>query len=183
MLLTGLVILCSYSSFAQKAKYIGLTGTLETSTKNSFKPGFGFQYEQRFTRRSGLETGLSFRNYLLGGVVTFSDASNSIISSISVAERYLSIPALYKFHTKTVNISAGPSLELYLGWKQTTPDPNYTIENYGIVPAFNLGLMVNVSKDIRINEQFVLEPEVRWSPILTSRRNYLGLGVGAKYTL
>ncbi|NEU10116.1 hypothetical protein GZH53_17465 [Flavihumibacter sp. R14] len=182
LLLTCLIVLCSYSSYAQKAKYVGLTGTLETSTR-AFKPGFGFHYEQRFTRRSALETGLFFRNYSQGGAITFSDGSNSIFSSINVAERYLSIPALYKFHTKIVNISAGPSFEFYLGWKQTNRDPIIKLDEYYIDPAFHIGLIAKISKDIRVNKQLIVEPEIRWNPILTSERGYWGLGIAAKYKL
>ena len=171
-----------YSSFAQKAKYVGLSGTLETST-NAFKPGVGLHYEQRFTRRSGIETGLFYRNYQQGMFITLSDGMNSVSSSVNVAERHLSIPALYKFHTKIVNISAGPTFEFFMGWRQTNRDPIIKLDGYSLDNEFNIGLLAKISKDIRISDRFILEPEARFNPIVTAGRGYLGFGIAGKYRL
>jgi hypothetical protein len=181
-LLTLLMLSASYNSVGQKAKHVGLTATLETST-SAFKPGVGLQYEQQFTRRSGLETGLFYRNYQQGLFVTISDGTNSVSSSINVSESHLSIPALYKFHTKIVNISAGPTFEFFMGWRQTNRDPVIRLDGYSMQHAFNIGVLTKLSKDIRLNERFILEPEVRLNPIVTNDRAYLGFGIAGKYRL
>jgi len=182
LLFTLLILSAGNSAFAQKAKYIGLSGTLETSS-NAFKPGLGLQYEQRFTRRSGIETGMFYRNYQQGMIVTMTDGTNSVISTVDVAERHLSIPALYKFHTKIVNISAGPTFEFFMGWRQTNREPVIKVDGYNLQNEFNIGVLAKISKDIRINERFILEPEMRLNPIVTNERAYLGFGIAGKYKL
>ena len=177
-----LILTAGNSAFAQKAKYVGLSGTLETSS-SAFKPGFGLQYEQRFTLRSGIETGMFYRNYQQGLIVTMSDGTNSVTSAVNVAERHLSIPALYKFHTKFVNISAGPTFEFFMGWRQTNRDPVVKVDDYNLQNEFNIGVLAKISKDIRINQRFVLEPEMRLNPIVTNDRAYIGFGIGGKYRL
>jgi len=172
----------SLPSLAQKAKHFGLNATLETSSSH-FQPSLGFIYEQRFTKRSGIETGIYYRNYIQNIMITITDQTNWYTSNIRLAERYFSIPALYKFHTSWVNISAGPSFEFYLGWKQKTTNPDIKLTDYSGNPAFNIGLMTKISRSIKLNEQFNLEPEVRFNPILTNDRGYIGLGLAAKYKL
>ena len=174
--------LTSFSSFAQKAKHFGVNATLETSTSH-FQPSLGFIYEQRFTKRSGIETGIYYRNYIQNILVSISDQTSWYSSNIRLSERHLSIPALYKFHTRLVNISAGPSFEFYLGWKQKSSNSEIELTDYSLSSAFQIGLLTKISKSIKLNEQFALEPELRLNPIVTNDRAYIGFGIAAKYNL
>lgn len=169
-------------SYAQKTNYIGLNSTLET-TSSSFKPGIGFLFERKMTKRSGIETGLYYRNYMQTGLVTISDASGYQSFSLDISESHLSIPALYKFYTNIVNLSAGPSFDFYLGWRQKHKNAVINLDSYSIDPAFSIGLMGKISKSITLNKQFALEPELRLNHILTFNRTFIGLGIAGKYKL
>ena len=178
----SVIIFTSLNLFAQKAKYLGLNATLETSSSN-FRPSAGIIYEQRFTKRSGIETGIYYRNYIQNLVVIFNTPTSSDVANIRLSERHLSIPALYKFYTRLVNISAGPSFEFYLGWKEKSDNQTIKTVDYSNNSAFNIGLMAKISRSIKLNERFNLEPEVRFNPIITNDRAYIGLGLAAKYKL
>lgn len=181
-LLVCFLAFTSLPALAQKAQYFGFNTTLETSSSH-FQPSLGVIYEQRITKRSGIETGVFYRNYIHNIIITITDQTNWYSSNIRLSERYFSIPVLYKFHTSWVNISAGPSFEFYLGWKQKSANADINLTDYSGNPAFNIGLLTKISRSIRLNEQFNLEPEVRFNPILTNDRGYLGFGLAAKYKL
>ena len=172
--------LCTYGAFAQKAKFVGINAILETSS-NSFRPALGINYEQRFTKRSGIETGILYRNYVENMVVTFSSEFGTNSSTLRLRESYLSIPVLYKFYTRIVDISAGPSFELYLGWGQKSSNPDIRVTDYSGRNAFNMGLLTKISKNIKLNDQFSLEPEVKINPIVTNDLAYIGIGLAGKY--
>ena len=178
----SVIIFTSLNLFAQKAKHLGLNATLETSSTN-FRPSAGIIYEQRFTKRSGIETGIYYRNYIQNFVVIFNSPTGSSVANIRLSERHLSIPALYKFYTRFVNISAGPSFEFYLGWKQKSDSQTIKTVDYSNNSPFNIGLMAKIGRSIKLNERFNLEPEVRFNPIITNDRAYIGLGLAAKYKL
>jgi hypothetical protein len=174
--------LISFGSFAQKTKYFGINVILETSPR-ALQPSLGINYEQRFSKRSGFETDILYRKYIENSVFTISNGSEVNTSNIRLKESHLSIPALYKFYTPFIDISAGPSFEFYLGWSHTSSNPTIRMTGYSGQNTFNLGLLTKVSKRIKLNEQFYLEPEVRLNPIVTNDRAYIGFGLAAKYRL
>ena len=177
---TFFLALTTFGAFAQKAKYVGVNAILETSA-NTFRPSLGVNYEQQFTRRSGMETGILYRNYIQNLLVTFSSPSGTNSSSIRISESYLSIPVLYKFHTSIVDVAAGPSFEFYLGWRHTSSNPTISMTDYSGRNAFNIGILTKVSRNIKLNEQFSLEPEVRLNPIVTNGLAYVAVGLAGKY--
>ena len=175
--------LTTYASFAQKAKHIGINVILETSAE-VFIPSYGINYEQRFTKRSGLEADILYRNYSQSNGVTFSgDAYGYNSAVIQLKESHISIPALYKFYTRVVDVAAGPSFEFYLGWTQKSSNPTINLIGHGGIKPFNIGLLTKVSKNVKLTEKFYLEPEMRINPIITNDRRYIGIGIAGKYKL
>lgn len=171
------------TSYAQaNTTYAGLNFTVENAG-TSFRPGTGASFERQITKHSGIETGLYYRHYVQSGDIIYTDATSSQIFPFVVSERYLSIPALYKFYSRIVNIAAGPSFDFYMGWKQRNRSSGLKIENYDIDPNFHIGFLAKISKRISLSDRAVLEPELRINPMLTSGRSYAGFGIAGKYRL
>jgi len=176
-----LFLLISISSFAQKETQIGLIGLVEDNPNGSFKFQGGLIIDQQLTKRSGFEVGLITRNIERGWNVeaTFPDGSNEFFF-YTVKEMYLNIPVLYKFYTRFLNISIGPTLDVFTAWRQTSGDPDINVESYDVDPGVTFGLMGKISKDFNLSEEFILSPEIRINP-LNDTRTYLGIGAVIKY--
>lgn len=182
LFLSFLIVAANDKTYAQKTSFIGLKFNIETTSSN-FKPGLGVLFERRITRRSGVETGVYYRNYIQNGSITYIDSTGSRSYSFIVSERHLSIPVLYKLYTRILNLSVGPTFDFYLGWKQKNTTPLLKVDAYNIDPNLSIGLLTKVSRKINLNKQFALEPELYFNPILTSGRYYVGIGIAGKYQL
>lgn len=179
---TLLIMLLANKSFSQKGAYAGLSFTVESSG-NGFQPGTGVVFERQATKHSGIETGLYYHNYVFSGDIIYTDSTGSRFFPFTLSERHLTIPGLYKFYSRIVNVSAGPAFDFYTGWKQRAKSPGVTVNNYTIDPAFKVGFFAKVSKRIKLSDDFLLEPEIRINPVFNSSRYYAGFGIAGKYKL
>lgn len=176
-------ILClTTQAHAQSKSFIGMNFTVENGSYN-FRPGLGLQFERQITRRSGIETGLYYRTFAQQGTITLNTQPGFINLPFTVAERHISIPVLYKFYARIVNLHIGPTFDFYLGWKQLNKSSSLEVTDYSIDPNFSLGLMTKISKTIRIDEKLTLQPELRLNPIISHGRFYAGFGIMGRYTL
>lgn len=176
------VLFLNHDASAQPTNYVGLNFTVE-STSDEFRPGIGIVYDRQMTRHSGLQTGVFYRNYAQDGYVTYTDGWGTHYIPFTVSERHLSVPVLYKFYSRIVDIAAGPTFDFYMGWKQRGKTGDLEVDSYNIDPAFAMGLLAKISKRIRLSEGFTLEPEVRANPLFTNNRYYVGFGIAGKYRL
>ena len=172
-------LLLSSFSFAQKQTYAGLNFINEISDESSVTAGIGLTIERQFTKHSGIESGLYYRTNRSSFVVE--DNISRLTDNFIVAERYISIPFLYKFYSRILNISAGPTFDYSVGWNQKAGIVK--LENVSMDPNVGLGFMVKLGKKINLSDHIILEPELRFNPILTFERAYFSLGIAAKYRL
>lgn len=177
LLLLTLVIL-SFNAKAQKQSFAGVTFTGE-STNGGFAAGAGLTFERKLTRHSGIETGLFYRTYRQAVYVQYQNN----IYPFSIAERHLSVPFLYKFYSSILNISVGPTIDFYVGWKNKTKSDVSSANSYYLDPSVFAGAMIKVSKEINLEDRFFLEPELRLNRILGTYRTYGGAGIALKYRL
>ncbi len=149
----------------------------------SIRPGFGLVLDHRFTRKSGIETGLFYRTFRTSGAFMTSEPApaDDYFFPFEVRESYLSIPILYKFHSRVVNISAGPTLDFFVGWRDKSTFSGVEVSDFSVDPSFSFGGMLKISKPIQISDNLFLEPDLRINPILTSGRIYGGLGIAFSY--
>lgn len=165
---------------AQHETSIGLNFTVETTAdEDGALAGLGAVADFKITKRSGIETGVYLRGYKTRFRILIPPSG---LWAVTVAERHLSFPLLYKYHTRIVNLSAGPTFDFFLGWKQKD-NSGAVVNSYSIDPEFNVGIMGKISKRINLSKKFILEPEIRLNLIPTSERSYLGLGFAGKYVL
>ena len=107
-------LLMYFHAFSQPTNFAGLNFTVENSSWG-FRPGLGIHFERQITKRSGIETGIYHRNYITKGSVIYSNQSGNTIMRFTVSERHLSVPFLYKFYSRFINLHAGLSFEFYTG--------------------------------------------------------------------
>ncbi len=167
----------SLISFGQKATYTGITLTTEMTSEGDVVAGLGLNIERKITKHSGIESGLYYRTYKTSLYIS----TGTDYNNFAISERHISLPVLYKFYSRIINFSVGPTFDFYVGWKQKS---GYVIVNtYSIDPSFAFGFITKFSKQINLSDHLFLEPELRLNPILTYNRAYIGLGIAAKYKL
>lgn len=172
-----LAFICS-SLFAQKNLKVGLNFTAEVANGQT-NAGIGALIDYRITKHSGMESGIYYRTF----PEHYYFYTPQDFYSFTIAERHLSIPVLYKFSSRIVNASFGPTFDFFLGWKQKMGKSYVDVNEYNISPSFNIGAMLKISKDIRLTDKFSLEPEIRLNPIFSAGRGYAGIGIPVKYSL
>lgn len=161
---------------AQNKTYLGIDFVNEVADKEHILPGVGLNIARTVGKYSGIEAGVYYRTYIQP--ISFSLEGHYFDTDIR--ESHLSIPVLYKFSSRIVNFSAGPSFEIFLGWKQQSETGAVEVGSYEIDPKYNLGAMAKLGKDIKLSEKLVFEPELRFNPIFSLERVYVGLGLKLK---
>jgi hypothetical protein len=88
---------------------------------------------------------------------------------------------LYKYYSKILNLSAGPTLDFYLGWKQKNNSSSTQISNLEVGRKVNVGFIVKAGKMIPLSKQFLLESELRFGSVQEFDNINLGIGIAGKY--
>ena len=168
------------NAYSQRQNLIGLNVNGEIYP-SKFRPSVGLTIEKQLLKHSGFETGLFYRTLESSGIITYIDASGFYSYSFRVSERYLTVPVLYKYYSDILNLSVGPTLNLYFGWKQKDAGSSVRIENYDVDPKLKVGFLTKLSKAIPLNKQLVLEPELRFGSVQAFDEVGLGIGITGKY--
>nr|WP_321355121.1 hypothetical protein [uncultured Draconibacterium sp.] len=173
-----IILLTSVNTLnAQNKTYLGIDFVNDiVSDGDNIRPGVGLNIARIIGKHSGIEAGFYYRSYL----ESVSFRLDGHYYDVDIRENHLSIPVLYKFSSRIANLSAGPSFEVFLGWKQKSSTAEVEVDSYEIDPEYNLGAMVKLGKDIRLSDKLVFEPELRFNPIFNLERVYLGLGLKLK---
>lgn len=153
------------------------------NTFSNWRPIIGFTGEYRKTRHSGFEAGVQYRSAQQKfGILALIDTAFYEYTT-TINEHHLTLPFLYKYYSRIVNIAAGPTFDFYLGYGAKVSDPRLKIDNYSRTPTFGIGGLLKISKAINLSSQFVLEPEFRVNPIFNNGNTYAGFGIAGKYKL
>ena len=160
----------------------GLNLIMETSS-GSFRTAAGMVLERQLTQRSGIETGLYYRNFVRDGTVSHTDSTGARLLNWSISERYVSVPVLFKFYSRVVNISAGAVFDFYAGWRQRDRVSTVRLNEYNVNPHFFFGFLTKASKTINLSDRFFIEPEVRFHPSSRFNNYRTGIGVSGKYRM
>ena len=185
----ALLILCT-SSYCQSTYSIGVNAAVEKNLHYDPNYSVGLNIEKQFCQKNSIAVGVNYRRFK-------NDFSNEktdfvLLKNFSISESFLNISVLSKYHFKYFNVSFGPSADLLLGWKNKS-QVSYPYLNY-LDKKVYYGLITKVSKTFAIDKNISIEPEVRYNPIFSpftlyskyvqlSDRQYLGLGVTARYNL
>lgn len=171
------VTLFSLNTSAQKENRVGIEVTGE-NTGGGFAAGLGATFERKLSRHSGFETGVFYRTIRRDFYVVLQNN----FYSYTMAERYLSIPFLYKFSSSIVNVSVGPTVDFFIGWKEKNRRDETHVDSYSATTSAFLGALLKISKEINLSDNLILEPELRLNPVINNNNIYGG-GIAVKYKL
>ena len=150
---------------------IGIDGRRRAGNSPDFSPNVGLSFEARLTRHSSIETGFYYRNVKYAGGISLADPNTRYDTSYS---RYFSIPVLYKYYSRILNVGAGINYDF-----RFSQSDNRTSDAQN-----RFGLMVKVSKDITLSKGLFLEPEFHFNPFVDDgdwNEAWLGFQIGLKY--
>lgn len=136
-----------------------------------FAPNVGLSFEARITRHSGIETGFYYRNVKYPGGTSLADPSIHYDASYF---RYFSIPVLYKYYSRILNVGAGINYDV-----RFSQSDNRTSDAKN-----RFGFIMKVSKDITLSKGLFLEPEFHFNPFVDDgdwNNAWLGFQIGLKY--
>ena len=173
--------LFSLKNYAQKQWLGGVNISTDVYPELSLRAGLTF--EKQFRKHSGAETGLYYRTQRLVGIVSYTDSLSSNSYSFTISSKYLSVPLLYKYYSKFLNFSAGPTLDFYVGWKQKNDASGLKIQSHTVTPKISIGYLAKVSRIFNLNRRFIVEPEIRIGSDQIFSEAIVGIGIGGKYRL
>lgn len=145
-------------------------------SENGFAPNVGLSFEARITRHSGIETGFYYRNVKFPAGVTTDGLSTPYPASY---QRYFSIPILYKYYSRIVNLGVGFTYDFMFDHTIM-----YTNSECKEQDKNRFGVMVKVSKDITLYKGLFLEPEFHFNPFMSDsewNKTWIGFTLGVKY--
>ena len=178
LLIISAILLTNYC-FSQKENFIKLHLSNDFIKNKSFIKGFGISFERQMSKTTGIETGLLYRTYKVGGSIR----SGDLFYDYTVNENHFSIPVLFKYYSTIIDFSVGPTLDYYGVWSINKNSSNLKVISDQEKKDFGLGVLARASKTIRIDEKLYLEPEIHFNPLLTIKRNFVGFGLSMKYKL
>lgn len=141
-----------------------------------FNPGVSFAV--RLTRHSGVEIGVNYRvdKSTYGGWDRPLEP-REWLSGYTV-DRYISIPVVYKYYSRILNFVAGVNYDIMTGSSRGMARYDHSDRNV-------FGLVVGVSKDIRLCKGLSIEPYFNLNPtkLWTDNKLWVSGGFGLKYVL
>jgi hypothetical protein len=180
--LLTLLLQMSISAYSQKQTYVGINITEEWTSNSNNRHSAGFLFEKQITKHSGFETGIYLRTFTEDFIFTMNESEYPV----RLLKFYSSIPISYKFYSKIVNVAAGITLDYYIGFHQRGDDSVINVRSSTINPKFQSGILLKASKEIRMTDKLLIEPEIRYNPVFVRFeyfKHYFGVGIAAKYTL
>lgn len=179
-------LLATNNSHAQKKPSLELGIKLmaeANSYYDSFMPLTGVQLVYQKGKHGGLETGLYYRSQRVSTYYAIYDPNGGLYSGFSkIGVRFLTLPVLYRFRSRIINFTAGPSLDLYVSWKEKSKNKNGVIIDYNRSGNIAIGAVASISKDISLGDKWVLEPEIRFNPV-SDEGSYTAFGFALRYKL
>lgn len=185
-LLLAVFALLSQLVSAQKVKgsFVGVSALADYEPDKGVKLGFGFLFERRFSKRSGVEAGVFYNADRTSFHYSFplpEGGSDSYF--VEVRESYLTFPVLYRYYTTAVTVSVGPSVEAFVAWDQLSQHDTELV-SYKVSPAVRYGPLFKVSKAFPLGEKLRLEPELRFGIMVNGISTaYYGVGVQLKQSV
>lgn len=179
----GIVIIIE--NIAGDSKYITPYIQKIPKSRICFVPGIS--YERKFTTKSSIVVEFRFKqtienNFNVPPPESPPFGSYFYTQHYVTKETVINLPICYKFNSRIANFSVGPVLEYLLESKQLNINPySKILGNEAYPKKWSLGLIVKISKDIKINKHFALEPSIFYNPILSYSKNYLGISMAANY--
>ncbi|MBP6611554.1 MAG: hypothetical protein KA206_10765 [Paludibacter sp.] len=178
-----LTIMLFYSIFTigQKQQLIGIgvIGEMNNNEKNTHT-GYALSYENQLSKNHGFEIGYNKRS--VSYYYTLPVGGNYY--PVRVKYNFVSLPLLYKFYNKIVNVSTGVNADFLMGWKDVTKNSTTEIKSTSLNPNVYVGWYVKVGKPISLTPKLLIEPEIHFNTLFGSSFScYYGAALKLKYRL
>jgi len=176
-------LLLSFTATAQtRSLQIGGKLINEFTFYNGFAPGFGGQVVYRISKHGGIESGLNYQNRYQSfyTIVQYGSISNTYFTKI--AEHWLQLPIHYRYDSKAINFTAGPTINYFIGWNTKYKAPGVTVNDYDR-NAVSFAGSASVSRSIYLSTGLILEPELRFNYIFTDDDGGVALNIALRKKL
>ena len=146
------------------------------------RPAFGISFERMVNKHNSAEIGIYYRTAIDDNLVVYGVGPGGFVVSEQyfILEKFISIPLLYNYRSNTVNISIGPLMDIYAGWKEKKHVSNpptavaVPLQEYKFDHNLLWGAMAKISKTFKLSGKLLIEPYVYVNPIFTSYSLYSG---------
>lgn len=140
------------------------------------EPSLSLTLNRIYSGHHGVETGLIYyreKNSFFSYIASYS-------YDFKIVRHYLSLPLSYKYYSSKLCYSAGMSINQYLGWTANESDniTGYASSEYDT----SIGLLLTVSKQIKLSERDLLEPTIFFHPVMDNYMKWFaGIGLAYKF--
>lgn len=183
------LILVSTSSFAREDGSYRVGMVIGTdyiiSHKLSHKIGFLYEWVPKWC---GIEAGAYWRTSHVPFEVSIqSKVDGQMVSGLiyraKVNTHYITIPLLWRLQFKSISFSLGPEIEYYVGYtvKKAKDSAEIVGISYNESPPITFGAIFKMGVPIHLNENWIIEPELRTGLNINKERFFIGLGVAIKF--
>lgn len=178
-LLTLVGVLCFiFSVNSQSKTLVGIKLNASSTIHENFKtdPSISLTLNRVYSGHHGIETGLIY--YRERKSYWFIQ-QNPYTGDYKINRHYLSLPLSYKYYSSKLCFSAGMSINQFLGWTGNVELMNgYSSHEYDTT----LGLLLTVSKQIKLSDRDLLEPEIFFHSVMDSyMKGFVGIGIAYKF--
>ena len=183
LFIIAIAVSLNSSAFSQKnSLQVGPKFNTELTFFDGAALGFGGQVVYRINKHSGLETGLYYQNRKLNFITELQQGPSHVVLYSQIAERRIQVPILYRFDSRIINFVAGPTVDYFAGWKETSDNGEIKVTSYSR-NAISLQLGTGISKTFNLTTTLLLEPEIKFNLNITDDDVGLNLGIALRKKL
>jgi hypothetical protein len=175
----GLILLAFFSftnnTYAQKYFTIGILGQLEKSRHADIRPIVGFSVSKMFSSNLEIEVEVFYRTLIDKSLIVLVPLPPNDAGTVRyhLKHEFLTIPILAGYKSKSINVSLGPTADIFLGLnnKGYSADPSNTpaspISSDKFDKKLLLGAKIKIGKTIKLTDRVFLDPYIFVNPVFT----------------
>jgi hypothetical protein len=112
--------------------------------------------------------------------VQYGSSSNTYFTRI--AEHWLQLPIYYRYDSKAINFTAGPTVNYFISWSTKYKEGGVVVNDYNR-NAISLAGSASISRSIPLLTNLILEPELRFNYIFTDDDGGFALNISLRKKL
>ena len=178
-------IVFNLENIAAGMKYVNSQIQKIPISRICFTPGIS--YERKITVKSNIELELRFKQnqesyFVFPPRENQPFGANFYTQNYITQETVINLPICYKFNSKFINFSVGPTIEYLIEAKQLNVNPySFILGKEAYPKKWSIGFIGKISKTINVYKSFSVEPSFFYNPILSYSKNYLGIALLMNY--
>lgn len=151
--------------------WVGVSPTVDVCGKYA-NMGVGLTFEQQLAKNLGYEFGGYYRS------MTRMDLISTPLDT-RVRHNFISVPLMFKYYNKIINVAIGLNGEFYLGSKNIGDQAPVAVFNPAV---FDVGAVLKISKPFKVCSVLMVEPELSINPMFRDfSKPYISFGIKVKF--